>query len=110
MKRSQQPAYWQLDLFVLTMISLLVGAMMLGYPAQWDMAVSIGWSVLIISGMSVWVYVHRAALAEADRAQRSRQAHGSRSQCDNHAVQHRSLGPVQHQRLHVVQVRNHHNN
>lgn len=110
MKQSPRPAYWQLDLFVLTMLGLLIAAMMLGFPGQWETVVAIGWSGLMILGMSMWVYANWAALMEEERAQRRTHANDSQPQLSNHAVRNSSLSLVQPHVLDVTQVRERHNN
>ncbi len=110
MKHPQQPSYWLLDVFILTMLGLLIIAMMLGFPQQWEIVVAIGWSVLIILGMSAWVYANWAALTEEERAQRRTHTKGSQPQLGDHAVRDRSLRFVQQHGLDVVQVHEHHKN
>ena len=71
MKRPQQPAYWQLDLFVCGMIAILILIMAAQIAPQWESLVDAGWAALMIVGMSVWVWANWSALCEAERAQRA---------------------------------------
>src|SRR4051794_13527231 len=70
MNRHNQPAYWQLDLFVVVMIGLMVALMIAHLPPAWVTAAEIVWSVLTIVGMSIWVRTNWAALQREERAQR----------------------------------------
>ena len=69
MKTRRAPG-WQLDIFLLTMIALLIGLMRLPVFGRWVNVIEIVWSVVTLAGMTVWVYVHWEALAAEEAAQR----------------------------------------
>jgi hypothetical protein len=70
MNRQKQPAYWQLDMFIVVMIGLMVALMIAHLPPAWVTGGEIAWSVLTIAGMSLWVRANWAALQREERAQR----------------------------------------
>jgi hypothetical protein len=71
MNRSNRPAYWQLDLFMVVMIGLVVMTMRAHLSSGWEIGAEIAWSVLMIVGMSMWVRTNWAALQREERAQRA---------------------------------------
>ena len=71
MKRPNRPAYWQLDLFVLLMIGLLLLAPLAHLSARWETALEIGWSIVIAGGMAIWLRMNWAALLREDREQQA---------------------------------------
>ena len=52
MKQPHRPAYWQLDLFVLLMLGLLLLMMLAGLPPGWETAAAIVWAARTQSGGS----------------------------------------------------------
>ena len=66
-----RPAYWQLDMFMVVMIALVVAIMRAHLASGWAIGAEIAWSTLMIAGMSVWVRANWAALQREERAQRA---------------------------------------
>jgi type VI protein secretion system component VasK len=70
MRRSNGPAYWQFDLFLMLMIALMAVALQAQFPPSWYRIIEIAWSALFILGMGLWIRVNWAALREEERKQR----------------------------------------
>jgi hypothetical protein len=70
MNRSKRPKRWQLDIFMLLMIGLMIGLMRADLPPSWDTAAEIAWSVLTIAGLGMWVHENRAALTYEEQQTR----------------------------------------
>jgi hypothetical protein len=70
MKQPPRPAYWQLDVFVLLMIGLLMLVMLARLSPGWETMADIAWAVLTVAGMGVWVRLNWAALLHEEREQR----------------------------------------
>lgn len=71
MNRPNRPAYWQLDVFVVVMIGLVVALMRAHLSSGWETGAEIAWSVLMIVGMSIWVRANWAALQREERDERA---------------------------------------
>ena len=71
MNRTNRPAYWQLNLFTLLMIALMVLAMMANLSSLWMTVVDSVWAVFTVAGMAVWVWINRAALQFEEQEQRA---------------------------------------
>ena len=75
-----RPAYWQLDVFVVAMIGLVVAMMRAHLPSEWETGAEIVWSILMIVGMSIWVRANWSALQREERTQRGADARQGRCQ------------------------------
>ena len=102
MNQHSQPAYWQLDLFVVVMIGLMVALMIAHLTPVWVTAAEIAWSVLTIAGMSIWVRANWAALQREERAQRAPATRRGRYRPATPA-RTRPLTPVQERFLAVME-------
>jgi hypothetical protein len=68
MNRLNGPSYWQLDVFMVVMIGLVVAMMRAHLSSVWETGAEIAWSVLMIVGMSLWVRANWAALQRQEHA------------------------------------------
>ena len=105
MKQPPRPAYWQLDLFTLSMSGLLL-VLLAQLSPGWDTAVEVTWAALTIAGMARWVRLNWAALQREERTDRLRSTHCAAHRAD---VQARTLPltPVQRHYLAVIETTDH---
>lgn len=61
MRRRTHASGWQLDLFMLLMIILMITLMQARLPARWETGAEIAWCALAILGMGMWARENRAA-------------------------------------------------
>ena len=72
MNRSNRPKRWQLDVFMLLMIVLMLLLIQAHLSSPWETAAEIGWSILTLAGMGLWVRQNRAALEHEDQQRHHR--------------------------------------
>jgi hypothetical protein len=71
MNQPPRPAYWQLDIFMIAMIGLMVAVVRAHLSSRWEIGAEIMWAALMIAGMSMWVYANWAALKHAEAQDRA---------------------------------------
>jgi hypothetical protein len=67
MNRPNRPKRWQLDVFMLLMIVLMILVMRAHLPSPWETVAEIAWCVLILVGMGLWACENSAALDREDQ-------------------------------------------
>jgi hypothetical protein len=105
MKQPNRPARWQLDLFILLMISVLLFFMWAELPQGWYTIIEVVWPMLVLCGMGVWCWVHKEPSAKEDqqlRKQRNQQSQAQRRSPPTCTI---PLSPVQ---KHFLDVMNKH--
>jgi hypothetical protein len=105
MQRPNRPAYWQLDVFMLLMIGLMLLALWAEFPASWYSIIEIAWPALTIAGMVVWVRANWATLQSEERKQRTANKGYTRSR-PNELERTIPLTSVQKQFLTVMESAN----
>jgi hypothetical protein len=105
MNQPDRPKRWQLDVFMLLMIVLMIVLMRAQLSPPWERAAEIGWCVLTLLGMGMWVCDNRAALQQEERQRRPRRRAPDRSG----APESRTipLTPTQRRFLNVTQAHIH---
>ena len=105
MKRPNRPKRWQLDVFILLMIVLMLLLMQAHLSSSWETVAEIGWCALTLIGMGMWVRDNWAALEHEERETRRRRRAPSRSG----APESRTipLTSVQRRFLNVTQAHTH---
>ncbi|MEO7909083.1 MAG: hypothetical protein ABIV47_05480 [Roseiflexaceae bacterium] len=71
MNRPNRPAYWQLDIFVVAMIGLVVAMLRAHLSSSWEIGAEIAWATLMIAGMGMWMRANRVALKRSDDQERA---------------------------------------
>lgn len=107
MKRPNRPAYWQLDLFTVAMIGLMILIMMANLPPPWTTVAEIGWCVLMTVGMGIWIHANRTALMYDERKQRVHERYANERRVPPGAQGGRTipLTPVQERFLAVLDAK-----
>jgi hypothetical protein len=79
MNRPNRPKRWQLDVFMLLMIVLMILLMQAQLSPSWETAAEIAWCVLTLVGMGMWVRDNWAALQREEQQRQRRRRAPSRS-------------------------------
>jgi hypothetical protein len=105
MNRPNRPKRWQLDVYILLMIVLMILVMQAHVSSSWETVAEIAWCALTLLGMGLWVYVNWAALQHEEQRRRRRR----RIQDQDGASESRTipLTPTQRRFLHVTQAHSH---
>jgi hypothetical protein len=105
MNRPKRPKRWQLDVFILLMIVLMILVMQAHLPSSWETVAEIGWCVLILVGMGMWVRDNWAAIEQEEQQRRRR----TRALDRSGAPESRTipLTPTQRRFLNVTQAHLH---
>jgi hypothetical protein len=72
MNRPNRPKRWQLDVFMLLMIVLMIVLMQAQLSPSWERAAEIGWCALTLGGMGMWVRDNWGALEHEEQQRRRR--------------------------------------
>jgi hypothetical protein len=72
MNRPNRPKRWQLDVFMLLMIVLMILVMQADLSSSWETAAEIAWCALTLVGMALWVHDNWAALQHEEQQRRRR--------------------------------------
>jgi hypothetical protein len=107
MKQPKKPARWQLDLFVLAMIGLLLLIMRAQLSPGWEQVVDGVWSVVTLGGMGLWAWLNNDALNNEKRERRLRRAKGTGSPASRLALRDIPLTRVQRHFLAATQRPDH---
>jgi hypothetical protein len=67
MHEGNRPAYWHLDLFVLVMACLLFVVGNTPLFRLWEIVVESVWCVVLLAGMTLWLWLNWTALQHADQ-------------------------------------------
>jgi hypothetical protein len=102
MNRPKKPAYWQLDLFLLLMVGLLMLAMWAQLPTGWETVIDIVWALVAIGGMGVWVWASWPALSDEQRKQQAEKRSRAASGRDTSHLRDVPLTPVQRRFLSIM--------
>jgi hypothetical protein len=105
MNRPNRPKRWQLDVFMLLMIVLMIVLMQAQLSPPWEKAAEIGWCVLTLLGMGMWVRDNWAALQLEEQQRRRRSRTPDRSgRPESRTI---PLTPTQRRFLNVTQAHLH---
>jgi hypothetical protein len=104
MNRPNQPRRWQLDVFMLLMIVLMILLMQAQLSSFWERAGEIGWCMLTLVGMGMWVRDNWAALQHEEQQRRRRRAPDRSGGSVSRTI---PLTPTQRRFLNVTQAHSH---
>jgi hypothetical protein len=104
MKQPKKPARWQLDVFMLVMIGLLLMIMGAQLSPGWERVVDSAWSFVTLGGMGIWAWVNNDALNDEERERRLQRVRGASSPSVMAAPRDTALTPVQRHFLAVTQA------
>jgi hypothetical protein len=104
MNRPNRPKRWQLDVFVLLTIVLMILLMQAQLSSPWEMAAEIAWCVLTLVGMGMWVRDNWAVLQQEEQTRRRRRASSQSGIFESRTI---PLTPTQRRFLNVTQAHMH---